>query len=111
MYIKVTEQDLSNIMDSMSMKKTSRSSHGITTVWKMGDDNPLIGKQVKVEWLKKWGGKEIGTKLEGKLVRTFVIRGRTLIGEIETINSNGEKRTISCPWSKNYLTIEEKHGN
>ena len=70
--------------------------------YRIGDANPLIGAQVKVTWLKRWGIRDAGYSASGELVKTFVVQGRVLLGAIKT--ESGE--TITAPWSKNYLEIE-----
>lgn len=78
-----------------------RIAHRSGSIYTIGDANPYLGTRVRVTWLKSWGSKPAGYTAEGVLERTFVIRGRTLIGEVVVNN-----RRLSCPWSRNYLQVE-----
>lgn len=71
------------------------------SIYTIGDTNPYLGARVRVTWLKAWGGRAAGYTAEGVLERTFVVRGRTLIGEVLVGN-----RRLSCPWSRNFLRVE-----
>lgn len=82
--------------------ETLRIGDTARDAYRIGADNPLIGLPVKVTWLRQWGGRPAGYTLEGVLKATFVVGGRTLIGEV-TLPSGVSK---SCPWSRNYITVE-----
>ncbi len=70
--------------------------------YRMGDANPLLGCQVRVTWLKRWGRKDPGHTVEGTLEKTFVVAGRVLVGQIKT--QSGEQ--VTAPWSKNFVEVE-----
>ena len=65
--------------------------------------NPYIGDYVKCTWLRMWGNKPKGFSITGKLLATFCVNSRTLIGEVKL--SSG--KVISCPWSKRFLAVEK----
>jgi len=87
------------VMKEMKLQKTN--------AFTIGPQNPLIDSQVAVTWLKPWGGKPAGYTVVGTLKSTFCVNGRTLIGEVEIQGPHG-KKTISAPWSRNYITIEKR---
>jgi len=69
-------------------------------------DNQFIGHRVSVTWLKPWGKKPVGYTAEGELLATFVVNGRTLIGELKVPSVRGSGWTkLSCPWSKKWLQV------
>lgn len=80
---------------------------GSGNVFHIGEGNPLVGRDLKVTWLREWGKKPAGHQVRGFLLRTFVVNGRTCIGEleIEDRRTKGTKK-VSVPWSRNYLDIQ-----
>ena len=88
----------------MSLAKTQLVAN--REIWRIGGrnarPNPYLGWRVRVRWLRPWGGKPKGFTVEGTLKATFCVNGRTLIGEV--ITDWGKK--VSCPWSKNWITVE-----
>jgi len=92
------------------MKELAIQSHGHNDIFTIEDSkrgivNPYVGCRVRVEWLKQWGGKPAGFVIEGILQRTFCVGGRTLVGEVMVEGVHGKKK-ISCPWSKNWISVE-----
>ena len=91
-----------------AMKELLLQGYSTGVIWTIGDtehQNPFVGKQVKVTWLKPWGGRETGFQVTGELLATFCVNGRTLIGEIGIEGHYGKKK-ISCPWSKRWISVE-----
>ena len=88
-------------------KRQAANNRGAYTI---GDDNPLIGRRVRVRWLRTWGGKKRGHAVTGELKSTFCVNGRTLIGEVFGRSDDDPisigPRKHSCPWSRNYLNVE-----
>jgi hypothetical protein len=78
---------------------------GGTDKWGRKVENLYIGERVTVTWKRKWGGHDTGFSISGELKATFAVGGRTLIGEI-TVDGPYGKKTVSCPWSRNYITVE-----
>ena len=75
-------------------------------IWKIGDRNPYIGQHIWVKWLRPWGKKPVGFEATGTLLATFVVNGRTLIGELLVKGPTGNTRKLTCPWSRRYLEIQ-----
>ena len=76
----------------------------------IGKNNPLIGKRVRVTWLKTWQKKPIGHSVTGVLEETYTPNGRAMIGKVRGRASDEpatmRERPHSCPWSRRYITIE-----
>lgn len=75
--------------------------HGTGTIFTIGPGNPYVGCQVTCTWLRPWGKHPPGFTVTGTLLRTFIVRGRTCIGEIRTPTG----KRIPCPWSRNFLSV------
>ncbi len=89
------------------MKRLATPGNG--NIYTIGDKNPYIGCQVSCTWKKPWGKKPVGFNVKGELLRTFVVNGRTLIGEVKTsfeVNGNQYGKKVACPWSRNYLDVQ-----
>jgi hypothetical protein len=73
-------------------------------IWKIGN-NPHVGEKVHVKWLRNWGKKPAGYEAVGRLIATFCVNGRTLIGELSVDSKAGGTKKISCPWNKKWLEV------
>lgn len=83
------------------VKRMMEVDESIWTIGGRGRRNPWLGHRVRITWKKDWGKGYVGLAVEGILRATFAKHG-TLIGIVET----DDGKRISCPWSRNYLTVE-----
>jgi len=90
----------------MSYAKREAPGRPGASAYAIGPKNPCTGRRLRVRWLRPWGGKPAGFEAEGILLATFCVNGRTCIGELKIETGNGWRK-LSCPWSRNYLEIEE----
>jgi hypothetical protein len=77
----------------------------IEDLFNLGDSNPAIGERVKVTLFQPWGKHDPGFYITGTLRKTIHRKKKEAIGEIE-IQGFSNKKNISMPWSKNFVTIE-----
>lgn len=79
------------------------------SIFKIGPENPHIGKRICVTYKRGWNKKPVGYSVTGSLVRTFTPNGRTLIGIIKG-KASDEPATMrdqdhTVPWSRNYIEV------
>lgn len=74
-------------------------------LWTIGQGNPYLGCTVRCRLLRAWSGMKPGDEVQGTLDQTFVVQGRTLIGQICVPGPTGGSRHKAVPWSRNWLDV------